>query len=158
MKNPKIFLYKKIKDERGYFSEIYNNKILKKKFVQENLVFNKKKNTFRGLHYQEKPHAQGKLITVIRGSIIDYICKVRKNINYYTLRKYKLTEHDSKWLWVPPNYAHGYLTCEDNTIILYKVTNAYNPNYEKKINIFREKIYPPINIKKMNIIISHKDS
>ena len=46
MKNPKIFLYKKIKDERGYFSEIYNNKILKKKFVQENLVFKKKKKYF----------------------------------------------------------------------------------------------------------------
>lgn len=158
MKKPKIFFYKKIKDKRGYFSEIYLQKILKKTFVQDNLVFNKKKNTFRGLHYQQKPYEQGKLITVIRGSIIDYICEVKKNINQYILKKYQLTEYDNKCLWVPSNYAHGYLTCEDNTIVLYKVTKLYNPEYEKKINIFREEIHPPLNFKKKKIIISKKDS
>ena len=80
---------------------------------------------------------------------------LRKLMNCYIKKEKKMT----KCVYVLKSFQHKQnLTCEDNTIILYKVTNAYNPNYEKKINIFREKIYPPINIKKMNIIISHKDS
>ena len=158
MISPKIIFYKKIIDKRGYFSEIFVNKKLKKNFVQENLVFNKKKNTFRGLHYQQKPFDQGKLITVLRGSIIDFVCEIKKKNNKFNIKKFKLSDKDSKWLWVPSNYAHGYLTCENNTLILYKVTNHYYPKYEKKINVFDENLFSVMDLNKSKIIVSNKDA
>ena len=159
MKDPKIIFYNKVKDKRGYFSEVFRKNQLQFDLVQDNLVFNKKKNTFRGLHYQSKPFDQGKLITVLRGSVIDYVCKVGKNLKKpLKIKKFSLTEKDSKWLWIPPNFAHGYLTREDNTIILYKVTKYYSAKNEKQINIFKEGLNQAMLINKSKIIVSKKDS
>ena len=97
MKNPKIISYKKFRDKRGYFSEIFKKNKLKNLFIQDNLVFNKKKNTFRGLHYQLKPFDQGKLITVLKGSIIDYVTKInKKSQKNEAIKKFFLSEKDSK--------------------------------------------------------------
>lgn len=159
MKNPKIISYKKFEDKRGYFSEIFRANKLKNNFIQDNLVYNKKKNTFRGLHYQTKPFNQGKLITVLKGSIFDYVTKINKNSQKYeVIKKFFLSEKDNKWLWVPPNFAHGYLTCEDDTIILYKVTKFYSQKHERIVNIFKEGINTKMKIIKSKIIISKKDS
>jgi dTDP-4-dehydrorhamnose 3,5-epimerase len=159
MKNPKIISYKKFEDKRGYFSEIFRANKLKNNFIQDNLVYNKKKNTFRGLHYQTKPFDQGKLITVLKGSIFDYVTKINKNSQKYeVIKKFFLSEKDNKWLWVPPNFAHGYLTCEDDTIILYKVTKFYSQKHERIVNIFKEGINTKMKIIKSKIIISKKDS
>lgn len=159
MKEAKIIFYNKVKDNRGYFSELFKKNKLNVNFVQENLVFNKKKHTFRGLHYQLKPYAQGKLITVLRGSIIDYVCKINKNLKQsLRIKKFLLTEKDNKWLWVPPNFAHGYLTCDDKTLVLYKVTKYYSPKHERHINIFKEQLYQKMLIDKSKVIISEKDS
>mgnify|MGYP003705981479 CR=1 FL=1 len=159
MKNPKIISYKKFRDKRGYFSELFKKNKLKNLFIQDNLVFNKKKNTFRGLHYQLKPFDQGKLITVLKGSIIDYVTKInKKSQKNEAIKKFFLSEKDSKWLWVPPNFAHGYLTCEDNTIILYKVTKFYSLKHERLLNIFKEGINVKMKIVKSKIIASKKDS
>jgi len=159
MKNPKIITYKKFRDKRGYFSELFRKNKLKNSFIQDNLVFNKKKNTFRGLHYQLKPFDQGKLITVLKGSIIDYVTKINnKSQKNEAIKKFFLSERDSKWLWVPPNFAHGYLTCEDNTIILYKVTKFYSLKHERLVNIFKEGINIKMKLLKSKIIVSKKDS
>ena len=97
MKNPKIISYKKFRDKRGYFSELFKKNKLKNLFIQDNLVFNKKKNTFRGLHYQLKPFDQGKLITVLKGSIIDYVTKInKKSQKNEAIKKFFLSEKDSK--------------------------------------------------------------
>jgi dTDP-4-dehydrorhamnose 3,5-epimerase len=158
MQKPKIIFYKKIKDKRGYFSEIFKTNLFKNKFVQDNLVLNKKKNIFRGLHYQDKPYAQGKLITVLKGAIIDYACNIDINSkNYKKIKKFYLSENDNKWLWVPDNFAHGYLTKKDNTIILYKVTNYYSPKFERCVNIFKDKLYIKMGINKSTIVTSKKD-
>ncbi len=159
MKNPKIISYKKFRDKRGYFSELFKKNKLKNSFIQDNLVFNKKRNTFRGLHYQLKPFDQGKLITVLKGSIIDYVTKInKKSQKNEAIKKFFLSEKDSKWLWVPPNFAHGYITCEDNTIILYKVTKFYSLKHERLLNIFKEGINVKMKIIKSKIIASKKDS
>jgi dTDP-4-dehydrorhamnose 3,5-epimerase len=159
MKKPKIILYKKFKDKRGYFSEIFRKDKFKNFFIQDNLVFNKKKNTFRGLHYQIKPFDQGKLITVLQGSIVDYVVKINNGFQKYgTIKKFFLTDKDSKWLWIPPNFAHGYLTCENNTIILYKVTKLYSRAHEKQVNIFKEGMNLKMKIIKSKVIVSKKDS
>jgi dTDP-4-dehydrorhamnose 3,5-epimerase len=158
MQKPKIIFYKKIKDSRGYFSEIFKIKLFKNKFVQDNLVLNKKKNVFRGLHYQVKPFAQGKLITVLKGAIIDYVCNVDiDSKNYKKIKKFYLSEKDNKWLWVPANFAHGYLTKEYNTVVLYKVTNYYSPKFERNLNIFKDKFYIKLGINKSRILTSKKD-
>ena len=111
------------------------------------------------MHYQSKPFEQGKLLTVLRGSIVDYIWKLEKNSkNKVNIKKFFLSGRDNKWLWVPPDYAHGYLTCEDNTLILYKVSKYYSCKYEKTINIFKDGVYKLMKIKKSKIITSKKDS
>jgi dTDP-4-dehydrorhamnose 3,5-epimerase len=159
MKKPALIYYNKIIDKRGYFSELFKKNHFKFSFVQDNLVFNKKKNTFRGMHYQSKPFEQGKLLTVLRGSIIDYIWKLEKNSKKkVNIKKFFLSEKDNKWLWVPPDFAHGYLTCEDNTLIFYKVTKHYSYKHERIINIFKDNVNKIMNIQKSKIITSKKDS
>jgi len=128
---------KKFFDERGYFFESYNEKIyseigIKNKFVQDNFSISKK-NVLRGLHYQKK-NPQGKLISVIKGSILDIAVDIRKNSKSYgKYESFFLSENDCKQLWIPENFAHGFLTLSSNTIVTYKCTELYNPKDQNTI-------------------------
>ena len=124
---PKVFL-----DERGHFYETYKLSEFEANgigmdFVQDNQSLSSK-GTLRGLHYQLEPKAQGKLIRVVRGSIYDVVVDIRKGSpTYGHYAPIELNEDNKKILWVPPGFAHGFLSLEDDTEIFYKNTNEYAP-------------------------------
>ena len=125
-------------DNRGYFMESFNKKKLEKKigpvnFVQDNQSLSSK-DVIRGLHYQAPPYAQGKLVRVIKGSVNDVIVDIRRNSSTYGKSlKVFLSAENFKMLWIPPGFAHGFETLEDETIFAYKVTNYYNKESEGSI-------------------------
>lgn len=127
---PKIW-----KDERGYFYESYNETIFKKaginhQFVQDNQSFSQK-GTLRGLHAQANPYAQGKLVRVIQGRVLDVAVDIRKDSptygQYYSV---ELSGDNFRMFWVPPGFLHGFVTLENNTIFTYKVTGFYDKDSE----------------------------
>lgn len=127
---PKVFA-----DDRGYFFESYNkntfsNSGLNLEFVQDNQSLSQK-GVLRGLHFQNPPHAQGKLVRVITGSVLDIAVDIRKNsATYGKWYGLELTEKNKWMLYIPEGFAHGFLTLEDNTIFSYKCTNIYNKQSE----------------------------
>ncbi|MEQ8909213.1 MAG: dTDP-4-dehydrorhamnose 3,5-epimerase [Vicingaceae bacterium] len=147
-------------DERGYFFESYNqNKFeangLNMRFVQDN-ISKSDKNVLRGLHFQLPPFAQGKLVHVIRGSVLDVALDIRKHSpTYGQHHTILLSEENKTQFYVPEGFAHGFVTLEDNTIFSYKCTNLYNPEAEGSI-IWNDK---DLNIdwQARNPIISEKD-
>jgi len=154
-----LIKWKRFFDQRGSFLESYNNNVyskigIKKNFLQDNFSFSKK-NVLRGLHYQKK-NPQGKLVSIIKGSILDVVVDLRKNSK--TFGKYQtffLSEKNCKQLWVPENFAHGFLTLSPNTIVNYKCTKVYDPKDQNTI-IWNDK-YLNIPWKIRKPIISKKD-
>jgi dTDP-4-dehydrorhamnose 3,5-epimerase len=127
---PKVF-----EDERGYFFESYNEQLLEQaglaaKFVQDNQSLSQK-NVLRGLHFQMPPFAQGKLVRVIKGAVLDVVLDIRKNSPTYGKHfLIELNEQNKTMLWIPEGFAHGFLTLHNNTIFYYKCTNYYNKQSE----------------------------
>ena len=123
---PQVF-----RDERGYFFESFSAQRfidagLDLNFVQDN-ESKSQKNVLRGLHFQSPPFAQGKLVRVIKGSVMDVVVDIRKDSHTYGKHyKLELTETNKTMLWIPPGFAHGFATLEDDTIFSYKCTNTYN--------------------------------
>ena len=114
--------HKTFKDNRGSFTAI-DSKYLDINWEQINVVTNDNKFTFRGLHYQDNP-AQTKCIKVIQGKILDILVDLKTQ----EVKTFELT--NDEFLFVPNNYAHGYLTLEPNTIVTYLVKGRYNPDSE----------------------------
>ncbi len=151
-------------DERGYFMESFNesffDKILDKtvKFCQDNESMSSK-GVFRGLHFQDAPFSQSKLVRVISGSVIDFIVDIRKDSP--TFKEHlaiEISAKNKKQLFIPKGFAHGFLSLEDNTIFSYKVDNFYSKDHDTGINIHD----PSLNINLSDyfdgeIIISEKD-
>jgi len=123
---PRVFA-----DDRGYFFESYNKNAfaaagLDLEFVQDNQSLSQK-NVLRGLHFQNPPHSQGKLVRVITGSVLDVVVDIRKQSpTYGQSYSLELTEKNKWMMYVPVGFAHGFLTLEDNTIFSYKCTDVYN--------------------------------
>lgn len=130
----KLITPKKFADERGYFSETFKSNDFKDLgintlFNQDNQSFSLK-GTLRGLHFQNPPFAQGKLVRVLKGEIIDIAVDIRKGSpTYGKYVKRNLSEENFKMLWVPEGFAHGFLALEDSTVF-YKATSLYNKNSE----------------------------
>ena len=106
-------------DERGSFTPIDCN-LLDREWNQFNISTNNKKYTFRGLHYQNNPR-QTKCIKVIKGKILDIWVDLNTN------EVYSFRLDNTEFLFIPSNYAHGFLTLEDNTVVTYLVNGEYNP-------------------------------
>jgi dTDP-4-dehydrorhamnose 3,5-epimerase len=127
---PRVF-----EDERGHFFESYNQSVfnvngLNLNFVQDNQSLSNK-GVLRGLHFQNPPFAQGKLVRVIKGSVLDVAVDIRKNSSSYGKHvSIVLSEQNKTMLYIPEGFAHGFLTLEDNTIFSYKCTNIYNKESE----------------------------
>ena len=125
-------------DERGYFFESFNHdKFLKAgldiKFVQDN-ESKSKKGVLRGLHFQAPPFAQGKLVRVMRGSVLDVAVDIRTNSSTYGKWESIVLSGQNKWMyWIPAGFAHGFATLDDDTIFFYKCTNGYNKASEGSI-------------------------
>ncbi len=131
---PKVF-----NDDRGYFFEAFNeNKILgaldmQLQFVQDN-ESRSKANVLRGLHFQLPPHAQGKLVRVVHGAVLDVVVDIRPDSpTYGKHEKIRLDDQNKLILWVPPGFAHGFLSLEDNTSFVYKCTHYYHHPSERTI-------------------------
>ena len=148
------------KDERGYFYESYNKERFAKiglniDFVQDN-ESKSDKGVLRGLHFQKPPFAQGKLVRVIKGSVMDVAVDLRKDSpTYGKWESVVLTEDNKLQFWIPEGFAHGFVALEDNTIFNYKCTNVYNKESEGSI-LWND---PDININWNidNPILSEKD-
>lgn len=149
------------KDERGFFMEDYKQSDfhtngINYDFVQGNHS-KSQKNVLRGLHYQLKPAEQGKLVRVIKGEIFDVSVDIRRDSpTYKKWVSVNLSEENKLMLFVPPGFAHGFVTLEDNTEVIYRVTKEYSKAHERGI-IWND---PTLNIKWPieNPILSQKDS
>lgn len=125
-------------DERGFFLESYNvtryaQAGIGETFVQDNLS-QSKRGVLRGLHYQAPPLAQGKLVQVIRGSVLDVAVDIR--FGSPTFGKYvtvELSEENKKQFWIPAGFAHGFLSLEDDTLFAYKCTNVYSKEHDRGV-------------------------
>lgn len=123
-------------DSRGSFCETWNQRALAAagihaEFVQDNHVLSRSKGTVRGLHFQSPPRAQGKLVRVARGAIVDVAVDLRRSSPSFGKHTAAvLSASNAKQIWVPVGFAHGYMTLEPDTEVLYKVTDFYAPDCE----------------------------
>ena len=119
----------KHRDKRGYLKEVFIEKEVKKK-IKFTIVSCSNKNVLRGMHYQIK-YPQDKFITVLKGQILDVVVDLRKKSSTYGKNfTIKLSSLNKKIFWIPPGFAHGFLSLEDDTIFCYKCTGSYNKNAE----------------------------
>lgn len=127
---PRIF-----NDGRGYFFESYNKSKYTEagidvEYVQDNQSFSHK-GALRGLHGQADPFAQGKLVRVIQGRVLDVAVDIRKGSSTYGKHvSIELSADNQLQFWIPAGFLHGFATLEDNTIFTYKVNNYYDKNSE----------------------------
>jgi dTDP-4-dehydrorhamnose 3,5-epimerase len=161
---PKIF-----RDARGWFSESFNQQVFNTavgnnpatntpyEFVQDNHSFSHQ-GVLRGLHYQCPPFAQGKLVRVIQGTVWDVTVDIRRSSatfgQWYGI---ELSAENNKQLWIPPGFAHGFITLSESAQFLYKTTALYNKDSESTIvwndadiNI----VWPKLNI----MLVNEKDT
>ena len=131
---PRVF-----EDARGFFFESFREDVFKKEtslnvsFVQDNHS-KSSQGILRGLHYQLPPHAQGKLVRVIQGEVLDIAVDIRRSSP--TFGKYVmeiLTSKNKKQLWIPEGFAHGFLTLSETSEFIYKTTDFYSPYFERCI-------------------------
>jgi dTDP-4-dehydrorhamnose 3,5-epimerase len=156
--NPDIY-----QDNRGWFIEEYNKQKYKElcditcNFVQDNHSYSLAYGTIRGIHFQNSPMAQAKLVSCPRGTILDIAVDLRKNSPTYT--KYLaivLSEDNHKQLFIPRGFGHAFITLTDNTEVFYKVDNYYSKAHDRSIRDDD----PIIKIEwpNINFILSEKDN
>jgi dTDP-4-dehydrorhamnose 3,5-epimerase len=127
---PRVF-----EDERGYFFESYNREVFLRAgiditFVQDN-ESKSRKDVVRGMHLQSPPFEQGKLVRVMSGSVLDVAVDIRKNSpTFGKWAAIELSARNKLMYWIPPGFAHGFRTLEDETVFFYKCTNVYNREAE----------------------------
>ena len=151
-------------DKRGFFYESFNqqkfNEAIGKDitFVQDNHS-KSSKGVLRGLHYQDPPYAQGKLIRIVAGEVFDVAVDIRKGSpTYGQWLSETLSEGNKKQLWIPEGFAHGFLTLSGEAEFLYKTTNFYSKEHERTIHWKRNDfgiIWPDVT---GEIITSNKDA
>lgn len=123
-------------DNRGWFMESYSARDMKNAgidvdFVQDNRSFSEKKGIIRGLHFQRNPMAQAKLITCIRGAILDVAVDLRKSSpTYKQWISVELNSENRNELFIPKGFAHGFLTLSDDVEIMYKCDEFYSPEHD----------------------------
>lgn len=126
-------------DSRGYFSEVYNRDVFARNgidqtWVQDNQSLSASLHTLRGLHYQTPPFAQDKLIRVLRGRIFDVAVDIRKgSATFGRWVSQELSAEAFNQMLVPVGFAHGFLTLEPDTEVLYKVSAAYSKDHDRAI-------------------------
>jgi dTDP-4-dehydrorhamnose 3,5-epimerase len=126
----------KFGDHRGFFSEVYNKQAFAEHgidadFVQDNHSLSADKGTVRGLHYQAPPFAQDKLVRVVKGAVFDVAVDLRRGSATYGKHVSAILSADA-WnqILVPTGFAHGFMTLEPDTEVIYKVSNYYAPKHD----------------------------
>ena len=155
----KLLIPTRYNDDRGYFLETFKQSEFEKfgimkKFNQDNQSFSLK-GTLRGMHFQNPPFAQTKLVRCVQGKIVDIAVDIRKNSP--TFGKYvkaELSSENMNMLWIPEGFAHGFIALE-HSMVLYKATSEYNRDSESGLiwNDHRVGIDWP----RINISLSEKD-
>ena len=129
----------RIEDERGYFARSYCQSEFSKQGInldikQSNISFNKDKGTLRGMHYQEKPHEEAKLVRCSRGSIYDVILDLR--VDSPTFKQWfssELSEENNAMFYIPEGFAHGFQTLQDDSEVFYEMFESYYPEFARGI-------------------------
>ena len=145
-------------DNRGFLTALDIQKVYKQlpafefNFSYQLISYSKKKNTFRGMHYQDKPFAQNKLIVLHQGSIIDLAVELSNQKNDKILR-YEISAGDA--ILIPNNYAHGFISLTDNVLMQYFMDNSFSQESYKGFNVtkYLKKEFP-----NLDLIISDKDA
>jgi dTDP-4-dehydrorhamnose 3,5-epimerase len=130
---PLLISARRFADARGVFTETYSRRDLAAigipdEFVQDNQSLSLPAGTVRGLHFQTAPHAQGKLVRVLRGTILDVAVDLRRSSPSFARHvAVELSAENGLMLWIPAGFAHGFVTREPSTEVAYKVTAGYAP-------------------------------
>lgn len=149
-------------DFRGYYCETYSRRTMAQHgietvFVQDNHSLSLKKGTIRGIHFQNNPKPQIKLVRCTRGCVMDFVVDLRKDSP--TFKKWvsvELTEENHKQIWIPSGFGHAFITLQDNCEVQYKVDELYYPEYDRAIAWDDPEI--AIDWGTLNPIISQKDT
>ncbi len=159
-----FFKNQSFKDLRGSFKESFRldkiENVLNRKiyFCQDNIA-ESKKGVLRGLHYQLQPYAQSKLVSVIKGKVLDIIVDIRKGSPTFGKHmSIELSDENQKQVFIPRGYAHGYITLSEESIFHYKVDNYYNKSSEANIAFDDPKLQINWIIPKSELIVSEKDT
>lgn len=126
-------------DHRGYFMETYSKKKYEElgidvEFVQDNMSFSAQKGTLRGLHWQNAPMAQSKLVSCTKGTVIDVAVDIRKGSpTYKQWVSVELSAENKRQFFIPQGFAHGFLTLSDDVEFRYKVDNFYSKEHDRGI-------------------------
>jgi dTDP-4-dehydrorhamnose 3,5-epimerase len=137
VRGPLVIMPAKYADGRGFLSEVFRRDRLAAEgvrldFVQDNHVRSTKRGVLRGLHFQIPPHAQGKLVRCSKGAILDVAVDIRFGSPTFGHHvAVELSAENWKQLWVPPGFAHGYVTLEADCDVIYKVTDYWHRDCEQ---------------------------
>jgi dTDP-4-dehydrorhamnose 3,5-epimerase len=160
---PQLIVPRRFIDERGWFSETFNQNRLREigiacRFVQDNQSYSKKAGTIRGLHFQRPPAAQAKLVSVLKGRILDVAVDMRRaSPTYGRYVSTELSSQNARQLYVPVGFAHGFCTLEDDVEVTYKVSDFYAPAYDSGVIWNDTDIALPWPFQAEDISISEKD-
>ena len=154
---------KELKDERGFFAESFRKDLFenylgrKVDFCQENLS-ESSYGVLRGMHFQKEPHAQSKLVSVLKGKIQDVVIDIRKNSKFYGKNfSIVLDDINNRQLFIPKGFAHGFVVLSKLARVSYKVDNYYNPSSEEGLNYNDPQLNIDWKIDKKEIQINSKD-
>ncbi|UVC11682.1 dTDP-4-dehydrorhamnose 3,5-epimerase [Rhizobium sp. TH2] len=134
---PLLIVPKRIGDTRGWFAETFRADLFLEnagpvEFVQHNQSMSAAKGTVRGMHFQLEPMAQGKLVRCLKGAILDVVVDIRRSsLTFGQHVSAELTAENGHQLWVPPGFAHGFVTLVENTEVFYLVTSRYSPAHDR---------------------------
>jgi dTDP-4-dehydrorhamnose 3,5-epimerase len=160
---PLVIVPKRHVDSRGWFSEAFQEQRLRElgitcRFVQDNQSSSKRAGTMRGLHFQRPPAAQAKLVSVLRGRILDVAVDIRHRSP--TFGKYvsmELSADGGNQLYIPTGFAHGFVSLEDDVLVMYKASDYYAPSLDAGICWNDPDIAFPWPFKEADIVKSDKD-
>lgn len=151
------------KDYRGYYMESYSQRTLSKYgindvFVQDNHFLSLKKGTIRGIHFQNEPYAQAKLLRCTKGQILDVIVDLRKSSpTYKKWLSIKLDDQSKNQIYIPKGFGHACMSLVDDVEVQYKVDNLYEPSYDRAIIWNDPELNIDWQINPKEIIVSQKD-
>jgi dTDP-4-dehydrorhamnose 3,5-epimerase len=126
-------------DERGFFARTFCKEEFEKlgldtSIVQCNLSYNKKKGTLRGMHYQDQPYEEAKIVSCTRGSIYDVVVDLRKDSQtYLKWAAQELSDENYKIMYIPKGCAHGFQTLKDNTVVFYQMTEFFHSEFAQGV-------------------------
>ena len=160
---PRIIAPKRYVDDRGWFSETFHEERLRdigitSRFVQDNQSSSKRAGTLRGLHFQVPPAAQAKLVSVVRGRILDVVVDIRRGSATFGRHAFvELSAESGLQVYVPEGFAHGFVTLEDEVVVMYKTSAFYSPAHDCGIFWNDPDIAFPWPFKDSEVIVSDKD-